>query len=303
MPATTTTLDAPPTVDRVAELVETLHAGVAALVTGADWQRFLDVAARFHRYSFWNTVAILCQRPEATRVAGYGRWRSLGRQVRKGERGIRILAPVNHRAAAADTTGATADGDQVEQAPDEAAPARPVLRGFKVVSVFDVAQTDGDALPEPPTQILAGDAPDCLLDDVAALIQAQGLTFTLGPLPATRAGANGTTNFVTGEVIVRDDLPAAMQAKTAAHELGHVLLHRHGFRDLDRARAEVEAESVAYVLLGAHGVTTDAYSFGYLAGWSGGDVDVVRSTGERVMDCARRILYSLGLAGPDDRGP
>src|SRR4051812_13836836 len=119
--------------DKVTQLLERLQEGIAALVTGADWQRMMDVATRFHRYSMWNTVAILVQRPDATQVAGYTLWQRLGRQVRKGERGIKILAPCTYRR----------DGDDNDEA------AR-VLRGFKVVHVFDVHQTEGLPLADVP---------------------------------------------------------------------------------------------------------------------------------------------------------
>jgi antirestriction protein ArdC len=219
--------------DRVHALVEELHDSVTALTTTEGWQRFLAAAARFHRYSFWNTVAILCQRPEATRVAGYQTWQRLGRQVRRGESGIRILAPCTYRASAEDT-------DKTDE------PDRLVLRGWRVVSVFDIDQTEGEPLPEPPITVLDGDGPAGVRDDLAALIRAHGYEFQLGPLPAeSPAGAYGLTDHTTRQVIVRDDLPGAQQAKTTAHELAHVRLHRS--RDTDRTTVEIEAESVAYV--------------------------------------------------------
>lgn len=219
--------------DRVTELVEELHDGVSLLTTTEGWLRFLATAARFHRYSFWNTMAILCQRPDATRVAGYRTWQRLGRQVRRGEHGIRILAPCIYRVPNEDT-----DGDP-----------RHVVRGWRVVTVFDLAQTDGDPLPDAPVTILDGDAPAGLLHQLRCLIHADGYGFALAPLPdGAPTGALGVTDHVARRVTVRDDLPGAQQAKTAAHELAHVRLHpSHG---TDRATAEIEAESVAFVVCG-----------------------------------------------------
>jgi hypothetical protein len=265
--------------DRVAALIEELHDGVALLTTTDGWLRFLDTAARFHRYSFWNTVAILCQRPDATRVAGYQAWRRLDRQVRRGERGIRILAPCTYRV-------------QDEGNADD--PGRLVLRGWRVATVFDLAQTDGEPLPEPPVTILDGGAPAGLRDQLAALIRTDGYEFTVAPMPTgTPAGALGVTDHATRHVTVRNDLPDAQKAKTTAHELAHVRLHRG--RDTDRSTAEIEAESVAFVVCGAVGLATDAYSFGYLASWASGDIDAVRATGERVITCARAVLDGLGV--------
>lgn len=273
--------------DAVQDLLGDLHAGVVALTEGDEWRRFLDVARRFHRYSFLNTLAILVQRPDATRVAGYRRWQQLGRQVRRGERGIRILAPVTARQQAStpeDAPGAAPDGTEEQ---------RVVLRGFRVARVFDVSQTDGEPLPEPPVRALAGDAPVGLVDDLRRLIEREGFAYAVDTLPG-HPGAYGVTDYDARTVTVRPDLAPAQQAKTTAHELGHVLLH-HPADDLGRERREVEAESVAYVVCAAHGLPTDAYSLGYVAGWSGGDLDVVRATGERVLACARRVLDSLGL--------
>jgi antirestriction protein ArdC len=264
--------------DRVAALVEELHDGVSLLTTTEGWHSFLATAVRFHRYSFWNTVAILCQRPDATRIAGYQTWRRLGRQVRRGERGIRILAPCTYRVRDEET-----DDD----------PGRLVLRGWRVATVFDLVQTDGQPLPEPPVTMLDGDAPAGLRDQLAALIRSDGYEFTVAPLPTgTPAGALGVTDHATRHVTVRADLPDAQQAKTTAHELAHVRLHRG---TTDRPTAEIEAESVAYVVCGAVGLATDAYSFGYLATWASGDTDAIRATGERVITSARAVLDGLGV--------
>ena len=268
--------------DRATELLQRLHDGVAAMVTGEDWCRSLDVARRFPRYSWWNTIAILTQRPEATRIAGYRAWRRLGRQVRKGECGIRILAPCTCRRLVVDDD--TGEDTQVTQ-----------LRGFKVVSVFDIAQTDGDPLPEPPpVEVLDGPAPVLVHHQLAALIRAEGFTFLTGAMPDHHPRALGVTDFDARTVTVRRGLPPAQRAKTTAHELAHVLLHEPRPGRPARAQREIEAESVAYLVLGVHGVEADRYSFGYVTGWSGGDVGLVQATGERVLDCARRVLERLG---------
>src|SRR5688572_7998544 len=195
--------------DRLAEAHDRLVAAIENLTTSADWLRFLDTARRFRTYSLNNLLLIFAQRPDATRVAGYRTWQSLGRQVRRGEQGIAILAPCTYRRA----------DDDTEQSDGEAR----VLRGFKVVHVFDVAQTDGDPLPEPPVHLLDGDDPDALADRLATVIGDQGYTFRLGPLPDHHAGANGLTDYTERAVTVRADLAPAQRAKTTAHELAHVL--------------------------------------------------------------------------------
>jgi len=269
--------------DRVAELMDGLVTGVEELANGEDWQRWLDVARRFHRYSFWNTVAILTQAPGATQVAGYQRWKSLGRQVRRGEQAIRILAPCLRRR----TVG--------EDTPEDEPATVTRLAGWKVVSVFDISQTDGPALPALPISQLDGPDPGPFRHQLTDLIRSEHFEFHLGAMPPGYEAANGLTDFAARTVTVRDDLPAAQIAKTTAHELAHVLLHKPGSHDIDRARREIEAESVAYIVLGANDIEADAYSFGYLASWSGGDTDLVRATSERVLTGARTVLDRLGL--------
>lgn len=273
--------------DRLAEAHDRLVAAIEHLVNGEEWQHFLDTARRFRAYSLNNLLLIYAQRPDATQVAGYRTWQSLGRQVRRGEQGIAILAPCTYRRS-----------DDDEQ-PDE--PPR-VLRGFKVVHVFDIAQTDGDALPAPPVHLLDGDDPDHVTNRLAAIIRSSGYAFELGAMPAGHEDANGVTDHTNRAVTVRDDLAPAQQAKTTAHELAHVLLHdpATGSRP-DRNVCEIEAESVAYLVCGSHGLASDDYSFGYVATWAAGDPDAVRATAQRVTACAARILDALDPSDQADR--
>lgn len=275
--------------NRLSEAHDHLVAAVEALTNGEQWQRLLAVASRFHTYSVNNVLLICRQCPEATRVAGYRTWQSLGRQVRRGERGIAILAPCTYARPDDDTTSAD---EQDEEKREDGGRAR-VLRGFKVVHVFDVAQTDGEPLPEAPASVLTGEAPTGLTDRLAALIRAQGYTVTFGPLPPAFAGANGLTDHDRRAVTVRDDLPGAQQAKTTAHELAHVLMHGTRPRP-PRPVVEVEAESVAFLVCASAGLPSDAYSFGYVATWARGDTALVRATAERAIRCAREVIDALG---------
>ncbi len=140
-----------PKADRIRELHDQLLAGVEALVDSDRWREFLAVAARFHRYSPTNVLLILLQAPHASRVAGYRRWQSLGRQVRKGERGIAMFAPCVYRARALDDEEAAASPELAK-----------VLRGFRPTFVWDISATDGDPLPDVAPQLLAGQAPGTL---------------------------------------------------------------------------------------------------------------------------------------------
>ena len=273
--------------DKLTEAHRRLAQAVAELVSGDDWQAFLALAAKLHGYSARNVLLILSQAPWATQVAGYRTWQQLGRQVRAGERGIAILAPCRYR-----STAGTADGDQGDDGEAGASRAdRVVVRGFRVVYVFDVSSTDGAPLAEPVRpQLLRGEAPAGLWDGLAEQISAEGYTVERGDC----GGANGVTRFETRVVRIRDDVDDCQACRTLAHELGHVLLHDGTeYATGCRGRAEVEAESVAYLVCSAAGMHADQYSFAYVAGWSGGDPNAVHAAAERVLGCAQQIAQRL----------
>lgn len=296
--------------DRLAAAHTQLVSAVVALACGDEWRRMLTVAARFPTYSANNLLLIGLQRPDATRVAGLRTWNALGRRVRKGEKGIAILAPCLSRPRREDATSQTPRSPaRPPEAPPEGKtqgePSRE-LRGFRVVYVFDLAQTVGEPLPDLQPQLLTGDAPRLLTARLAATIHADGYGVEGGPCQ----GANGYTDFTTRTVRVRDDVAEAQAAKTLAHELGHIRAH-HEHRFLAdyrsslgcRAQAEVEAESIAYLVTSTAGLPADAYSVPYLAGWSGGNADVLRAAATRVICTARAILDDLRLDHPDAHVP
>jgi hypothetical protein len=259
-----------------------LAAAVTQLTSSDGWRRMLDVAARFHRYSPHNVLLITVQRPDATRVAGYRTWQQLGRQVRKGERGIAILAPVTYRRTPAAEAGQVTTRDA-----DEAART---VRAFRVTHVFDIGQTDGPPLPEVRRRLLTGDSNPALFAALAEQVNAAG--YELRREPCTQPEANGETSFADRVVRVRPDLPGAQAVKTLAHELAHVHMHDPARDDARIARdvAEVEAESVAFLVTEAHGIDSGEYTVPYVAGWSGGATGPVMSTAERVLSTAGRIL-------------
>jgi DNA primase len=274
-------------VDREAKLAA-LHARLAdeisALRTSEQWTAWLKVASRFHDYSFNNTLLILAQRPDATTVAGYRAWQALGRQVNKGEKGLQILAPILKRTTDPDT-------------PDD--PPRAKVVGYRVTHVWDVSQTTGKPLPEKSKpQLLEGSAPDGLWDRLTLLVQERGFAVERGDC----RDANGLTNFAERTVRVRTDVDEAQAVKTLAHELGHVLLHEpsDGAAVVAcRGVAEVEAESVAYLVATSHDLDVGAYAFPYVLSWAGSveataPEDVVRQVGQRVLRAAGIVLDHTG---------
>jgi antirestriction protein ArdC len=265
-------------------LIDTLTAGIEALTTSESWRIHLEFQGRFHRYSFSNALLIARQDPGASRVAGFATWKSLGRMVRRGERAIWILAPMTGRRTR------TAEGEE----------HRPIL-GFRPVAVFDVAQTDGEPLPE-VCRNLEGDDPAArfgLLVDRAVRL---GYRVETTELPGT---TNGDCSFARRRIRVEARNGPAQQVKTLAHELAHALLHE-GIDD--RPLAELEAESTAFVVCRTLGLDTSGYSFGYVACWAGGGPEAVariRASGARIQHAASVILDTFDVpdAGPSTTTP
>jgi len=254
---------------------------VEQLADTEEWKRYLDTARRFHTYSWGNQLLILIQRPDATQVAGYRKWQELGRQVRKGEQGIQILAP---------RTGKCRDCDGQGEGCSRCKGKGRYLY-FTTATVFDVAQTDGEELPANPMvpELLQGEDEAGWFDRVAELLP-EGWTLTVGD---TGSKANGWTRHESREVCVSETLSPAARLKTLVHELAHVELHGDVDYGANRGRCECEAESVAYVVLGALGIDSESYSLGYVAGWTADDATQVRATAAAVTNTARGILDRL----------
>ena len=300
---------------KVAAAQETLHAEIARITTGEDWRRFLTLQARLHHYSAGNTQLIWVQHaqahaegrvrePEPTYVAGFTTWKALGRSVDRGQRGYAVLAPLRGTRRVA--VGAAGErrvlGTGEEPVSPEVEESAAVLRGFTVAHVFDVCQTTGSPIPEPPCpELLAGEAPPGLGVAVMELVESQGYSVDTVPGAAHIGGANGRTHWATRSVVVRADMDDAAMVKTLIHEAAHVLLHAGDpGRDLPRGLKEVEAESVAFVVAAVHGMPTDEYSFPYVAAWAGDQgAKAVGATQARVARAAKTII----AASPAEHGP
>lgn len=263
------------------ELHQQLLEQIGQLRTSEEWLAAMITAARFHDYSFGNWLLMWAQAEPrgatVTRPAGYRTWQKLGRQVRKGERGYRILAPMIRRVSREDTKT-----DEPER----------IVTGFRVVSVFDVSQTEGEPLADIGPSLLTGQGDTDLAQAAVGLIEEQGYEYSLGPLH----GPNGLTRPTAQQVVVEEKLEEAQRTKTTVHELAHVLMHSSESEIACRGRIEVEAESVAYVVCGAAGFDTSAYSVAYVARWAETTSEPERTllaTAERIVNNARQILEHI----------
>jgi len=265
--------------DTVRALVEEVKAGVAQIQGSEDWKRWLESCSKFWKYSFHNQMLIAIQKPSASLVAGFHTWKEMGRWVKKGEHGIRILAPV------------------MVKVKDENEPETEVVRAirFRAVSVFDLAQTEGKDMPE-VSKPLSGEAPEDMLDKVQAYIESQGYTVRLGETPS---GVYGYVN-ISKEIVLKEGEGTAQTLDTLCHEVSHALLGHLEDKGLSRDEKELEAETAAWVVCRNLGLETRDSSFGYLAAWARGkerDTKLEKAA-QRACEVAKKILE--GVCGKEN---
>ena len=283
---------------QVREITDKLEQGIKELFESERFKEYLRTMSKFYNYSFNNTLLIAMQKPEATYVAGYTSWqRNFDRQVLKGERGIKILAPAPYKAQEerekidplTQKPVIGTDGKAVTETVEVLRPA------FKVVSVFDVSQTDGKELPDIIVDELKGTVEnyEAFFD---ALKQVSPVPISFEDIPG---GAKGFFSPVESCIAIQEGMSEIQTVKTAIHEIAHAKLHavkpdeKTAPEDRkDRHTKEVEAESVAYTVCQRYGIETSDYSFGYIAGWSSGketkelksSLDTIRKTAAEMIE-------------------
>ena len=287
--------------ERVQAAHDRLSEAISSLTSSGDWVAWLAASRRFHDYSSSNVFLILSQRPEATQVAGYRTWQSLGRQVKKGAKGIAVLAPMTRKIDEESRESRESREARETREPGESGTLR-LVRGFRVVYVFDVDDTEGDELATPPARpsLLEGEAPEGMWDYLEGEVGRAGFHVELVPNIIGSPGANGIT-YVDGSgriLVATDGRSSASQVRTLSHELAHALLHAQ--ERGDRALAEVEAESVAFLVCDSFGLDGMSYSMGYVAHWAASsEPGAVLATASRIRDCATSILARTS-SGADD---
>jgi len=262
----------------IQESLTRLEHAVGAIQDSETFRAYLDAQARFHSYSFGNALLIVSQKPDATRVAGYQTWKSLGRQVRRGEKGIRIIVPMRGRTA-------VAPAESEASANEEAKTERTIVR-FGTGSVFDISQTDGEPLPTVDVPVLEGEEGMALYDRLAEIATAEELTLVrTNQLP--RESVMGYYEPGERRIVVREASPRQM-VKTLAHELAH----HFGAGTESTLEEETMAESCVYVVCAHFGLDTGERSFPYVATWSK-DATVLKAAMMRIQQVSSQVINRL----------
>ena len=290
----TTTIPLPVQGKDIDSIMQSLESGVEELFTSNRYQEFLKTMAKFHNYSFNNTMLIAMQRPDATLVTSYKNWQSMGRQVMKGEKGITIIAPAPYKKM---KEKEVLDENQRPIMGTDGKPkteqVEVTVPHFKAVTVFDIAQTSGE-----PIQTLAPELLTAAVQDFDSFMQA---IQKISPVPIRfdeiDGNANGYYHNADKEIVIKKGLSESQTLKTAIHETAHAKLHDKEIMESlgvekDRLTKEVEAESVAYCVCSSFGLDTSDYSFPYIAGWSSSremkemkaSMDVIRKTAGEMID-------------------
>lgn len=262
--------------NNIKEITDQLEQGVKEVFESDKYKEYLDFMSKFYNYSVNNIILIMAQKPDASLIAGYKAWQTkFNRQVRKGEKGISILAPCPHKKVVEE------NGEEKEIK----------WTSFKVAKVFDVSQTDGEVVPTGCTDVLTG--------DVQNYEQLISNLKSVAPTPISfekiDGSANGFYNTLEKKIVVDDGLSEQQTVKTMIHEIAHSILHDQDSgqeKDADRQTMEVQAESVAYTVCKMIGIDASDYSFGYVAGWGNGkevkeltaSMEVIRKTAKDIVD-------------------
>lgn len=280
------------TTSKIEQIRTTLNQGIAALAESGQWDRMLDHLAKFRSYSVSNVLLMLAQAPKATRVAGYRKWREMGRQVRKGERGIRIFGYRTHKVR-------VDDAGRIIEHPEEGEGAEREMAYYPLLSVFDISQTDpieGFDHPLTTEPKIEGMDDMGVLTRLTEWLEGRGWTVSY---QATQGGLHGfTTTDGSRQIVVDRDASPAQKASILLHETAHSILHVPDPASeyvAHRGLKETEAESAAYVVAKMAGLDTYRYSVEYVAGWSNLDPKVLEEAAGNVRRAAAAMSGALGL--------
>ena len=287
--------------EKLKEITDRLEQGITELFDSERYREYLRVMSKFHNYSFNNTLLIAMQKPDASLVAGFSAWKNnFGRNVIKGQKGIKIIAPSPYK-----VKQEMKKIDPHTQQPIIGKDGKPVteekeitIPAYKVVSVFDVSQTEGRELPDIAVNELTGDV-ERYRDFFAALEKTSPVPIGFEQIPGS---SHGYYHLEDKRIAIDEGMSEIQTLKTAIHEIAHAKLHDIDLNApeneqqprVDRRTREVEAESVAYTVCQHYGLDTSDYSFGYVAGWSSGrELSELKSSLETIRSAAAEIINSI----------
>ena len=297
-PVTPILLNGQNSAERMKEITDRLETGIQELFESERYKAYLTTMSKFHSYSFNNTLLIAMQGGQL--VAGYNKWRDdFHRNVKKGEKAIKILAPAPFKAKKEvqklDAQGRPVmgkDGKPVTEVQEIQVPA------FKIVSVFDVSQTEGEPLPSIGVEELTGSV-ERYGEFFKALEQTSPVPIGFEDIPS---GSHGYYHLTEKRIAIQEGMSELQTLKTAIHEIAHSKLHaidpeapaiEQADRPDSRTR-EVQAESVAYAVCQHYGLDTSDYSFGYVAGWSSGkDLKELKASLETIRATAHELITTI----------
>ena len=287
--------------EKLKEITDRLEQGITELFDSERYREYLRVMSKFHNYSFNNTLLIAMQKPDASLVAGFSAWKNnFGRNVIKGQKGIKIIAPSPYK-----VKQEMKKIDPHTQQPIIGKDGKPVteekeitIPAYKIVSVFDVSQTEGKELPDIAVDELTGDV-ERYRDFFAALEKTSPVPIGFEQIPGS---SHGYYHLEDKRIAIQEGMSELQTLKTAIHEIAHAKLHDIDLNApeneqqprVDRRTREVEAESVAYTVCQHYGLDTSDYSFGYVAGWSSGrELSELKSSLETIRSAAAEIINSI----------
>ncbi len=292
-----------PQQEKIKEITERLEKGIESLFESENYKNYLKTMSKFTSYSLNNTLLIAMQKPDATTVAGYTTWKSLGRQVKKGQKAIQILAPIIYKKKREDE-GEEDDKASARRDKPLSEETEKILVGFKIVNVFDIAQTEGEPLPEIVHKL------DGSVDGYSDFMKAlRGISPVPVILQNVEGSANGYFDLVNKFIAIDKNMSQEMHVKTGIHEVAHAILHdkdngmeKDSKHDIETK--EVQAESVAFTVCQYYGIDTSDYSFGYISGWSSGkdlrelkeSMEVIRKTAQMIITGIDNQLDGISLS-------